>query len=251
MFEKEASNGIEWSAIATFLSAIVLAITLCFESRQRRLENNIKSFLEALNKYNEFVAKQEEYWEHGIHPKSKKWVKGNLALRAILENEEFAGNDYYIIRFNRPLIITLFNKLYTCFYFLDQLNRETKDKYIMLLKDSVDYEQQLLLYLEYHYIKNNNLDNSKYNRKDFEFINKINYYNFTRDLDQNDKNYLSNILNKDFYKRTNKQKRIDLKNLERKMFVQKENLVSFNYNIWNNLNSNLKLQFNFLFKNKS
>lgn len=202
------SNSFPWAALATFLSAVVLAVTLIYETSQRNLENNIKTFLEALDRYNNFIDQHAVYRYHTVDKTKKEeplWVKGDKSLKILLYEEEYLGKNYEQIKKDNPSIPTLFYKLQTCLYLLNDIDNcfinlidkilrkeKVKKKYEKLLKGSITYEQQMLLFLEYEFQRQIKQDS----KKSFLFT-EIHNKNLTKDIVYpEEKEYLMFILNK-------------------------------------------------------
>ncbi|QDZ41701.1 hypothetical protein FRE64_17295 (plasmid) [Euhalothece natronophila Z-M001] len=180
-----------------FATVSVLFFTLRNQAKNQKEEKQIKLFTESLERYENFINNLSEYYQDPDHSDYEDWLKGDRALQAIIENSIKEYKFYETIRYNRsPIINPLIKNLQTSFMFLLDLPEEVRNKYKALLKNSISYSTQRLLFMEKRYIeyvikKRDSVE--KYEKERIDFFEKVNAYNLLDDLSEHDRIYLRKI----------------------------------------------------------
>lgn len=201
------------SHLISLLTAIILLLTLIFQFYSTREERKINLLSQSLKRYEEFISKITETYEElqqtvkehssGTSNKTKEshsktvYYYGNQAIAIIIKKAKEEGWDYGKLRYEKaPIINSFFDKLYTCIIALEELPKKDflffqktiKEVYKKVIRDSITYQQQCLLYLEKRYVENNTEKNIHDDRK--KLVKKINEYQLIYELGDPDKESL-------------------------------------------------------------
>lgn len=201
------------SNLISLLTAIILLFTLLFDFFSTREERKINLLLDSLTRYKEFssnisepdqkVSETVKSTSSGISNVNKEtnsetvYYYGDNAISIIFAKAKQNKWDYGKLRHEyAPIINSFFAKLYTCIIALEKLpkndfvffQKRIREVYERILRDSITYQQQCLLYLEKRYVENNKEENIHNDRK--KLIQKINEYQLIYELDDSDKESL-------------------------------------------------------------
>lgn len=201
------------SNLISLLTVIILLLTLLFQFFSTREERKLNLLLQSLTRYEKFISNMSEPNEElretvkqhpsGITKETKEfnsetvYYYGDHAISIIFAKAKDEEWDYGKLRYEKaPIINSFFDKLYTCIIALEELpkndflffQKRIREVYKKVIRDSITYQQQCLLYLEKRYIDNNKEGNIHDDRK--QLVQKINEYQLIYELGDPDKESL-------------------------------------------------------------